>query len=103
MKMFETGLSPLPVYFYCLRSAAESERANPAAILASIVRQLSCVRPGLPLLRPVIEKYEEKGQHFSLNGLNLDENRQLIIDLAEHYPMTTIIIDALDECESEER
>ena len=52
---------------------------------------------------PVIEKYEKKGQGFSSNGLQVEESRDLIIKLIEHYSMTTIIIDALDECDPEKR
>ncbi len=94
---------PPPVYFYCSRNAAEPERSDPAAVLASIVRQLSCAEPGLPLLPPVIEKYEKKGQGFSSRGLQIEESCELITKLIEHYPITTIVIDALDECDPEKR
>lgn len=103
VRRFEAGQSPPPVYFYCSRNAAEPQRSDPAAILSSIVRQLSCAGPGLPLLPPVVEKYEKKGQGFSSQGLQIEESRQLIIELIEHYPMTTIFIDALDECDPEKR
>lgn len=33
----------------------------------------------------------------------MDESRALIIQLVEHYPLTTIVIDALDECNLEKR
>ena len=99
----KAGQSPPPVYFYCSRSAAEPERPNPAAILASIVRQLSRAGPGTPLSAPIVAKYEEKGQGFSSNGLSLDESCELTVQLIEHSPMTTIIIDALEECDPEER
>ena len=103
LRRFEAGQNPPPVYFYCSRNAAEPERSDPAAILASIVRQLSCVEPGLPLLPLVIEKYEKKGQGFSSRGLQIEESCELITKLIEHYPMTTIVIDALDECDPEKR
>ena len=103
MNRSKAGQCPPPVYFYCSRSAAEPERSNCAAVLASIVRQLSYVELGLPLLKPIIEKYERECQGFSSNNLCLDDSRELIIELIEHYFMTTIIIDALDECDREER
>lgn len=103
VRRFEAGQSPPPVYFYCSRNAAEPERSDPAAILSSIVRQLSCAEPGLPLLPPVIEKYEKKGQGFNSRGLRIEESCELITKLIEHYPMTTMIIDALDECDPEKR
>lgn len=103
MRRFEAGQSPPPVYFYCSRDPAEPQRSDPAAILSSIVRQLSCAELGLPLLPPVIEKYEKKGQGFSSQGLQIEESRELITKLIEHYPVTTIVIDALDECNPEKR
>ena len=99
----EAGRGPPPVYFYCSRDAAEPQRSDAAAIFSSIVRQLSCAEPGLPLLPPVVDMYEEKGQGFNSRGLQIDDSRDIIMKLIEYYPMTTIIIDALDECNAEER
>ena len=99
MARFKAGQSGLPVYFYCTRSAAEPDRSNPHAVLASILRQLSCVQPDTPILSPVIEKYRSQGEGFSSHGLDLDDSRDLIIRLIEDYSMTTIIVDALDECD----
>ena len=97
------GRNALPVYFFCSRNTAETERSDPAAILASVVRQLSCPQMGLPLLPPLIELYEKKGQGFDSSGLRLDECSGLIVKLTEHYPITMIFIDALDEVASEKR
>ena len=102
-RRFDAGQSPPPVFFYCSRNAAEPQRSDPAAILSSIVRQLSCTEPGLPLLSPIIEIYERKGQGFNSQGLQIEESRDLITRLIEYYPMTTVIIDALDECDPEKR
>lgn len=100
---FEAGQSPLPVYFYCSRSAAESERSNPDAVLASILRQLSCAKPGVPLLASVVQKYKTQGEGFKSIGLDTDECRTLILEVIENYGVTTIIVNALDECDPEER
>ena len=62
---FEAGQSARPVYFYCTRSAAEPDRSNPNAVLASVLRQLSCVQPGAPILSPVIDKYKNKAKDSS--------------------------------------
>ncbi len=99
MKRCRAGQSGLPVYFYCTRSAAEPERSNPDAVLASILRQLSCVKPDAPLLSPVIETYKRQGEGFKSKGLDLDDSRDLITRLIEDYSMTTIVVDALDECD----
>lgn len=97
------GQNPPPVYFYCSRSAAEPERADPVAILASIVRQLSCIVPGAPLGQSIVQKYERKGQGFRSSGLQLEESRDIILELVEQHPVTTIVIDALDEIDTDKR
>ncbi|KAK2685838.1 hypothetical protein QWA68_015853 [Fusarium oxysporum] len=96
---FEKHQRPPPAYFYCSRSPAEPARADPEAILASITRQLSCLKPGHALLQPTIAAYdahEEEG--FAAESLRLHETCTLIMRLSENYPMLTIILDALDEC-----
>lgn len=103
VRRFEAGQNPQPVYFYCSRNAAEPQWSDPAAILSSIVRQILFTEPGLPLLPLVIKKYEKKGQGSSSQGLRIEESCQLITKLIENYPMTTIFIDALDECNPEKR
>ena len=35
---------------------------------------------------------------FAVGSLRLQDNRNLILQLSEHYPVLFIIIDALDEC-----
>lgn len=101
---FKGGLASLPAYFYCSRNAAEPERSDPKLILASIVRQLACAQPGSPLFPPAVGKYEEARSTGSswkspLGTLSLDESCELILQLVDHRDMTTIVIDALDECD----
>jgi hypothetical protein len=86
-------------YFYCTRNPAEPERADPEEILRSIVRQLSCPSPGCPIMKPVTAKYNQREEDsFELTKLALEECLELIIQLTELYPSTTIVLDALDEC-----
>jgi len=54
---------------------------------------------GPQLLAPVVEKYKKQGEGFESNGLDLEESRSLIIELVEKYCMTTLIVDALDQCD----
>ncbi len=100
---FHTGQAPLPVYFYCTRSAAEPERSEPGIVLASILRQLLCVEPGRALPPPVVEKYKRQGEGFKSRGPCLEESLDLVKTLTEAYGVTTIIVDALDECNAETR
>ena len=104
MEDFKIDCSPPPVFFYCSRSPAEPARSSPEAILASIARQLSSLEPGLPLLEPVVTTYKkEEAKGFPSGGLRIEESCALILQLVEHYPLTTIVVDALDECDPEKR
>lgn len=104
-KAFKDRQSPHPpAFFYCSRNPAELTRSSPDAILASIARQLSSLQPGHPLLPPVVAAYKKREEEgFASGPLNIDESRILILQLAEQYPLTTIVIDALDECDPERR
>ncbi|KAK2735070.1 hypothetical protein FQN57_001350 [Myotisia sp. PD_48] len=96
---FADKTCPRPVYYYCSGDAAESARSNPAAILASIVRQLCCTSPGEPLLEPVVREYNNHDDPDAVGQLLLDDIHRLLVELIGCYPAVTIIIDALDEVE----
>lgn len=104
MKNFQARNSPQPVFFYCSRNPAEPLRANPRGILASIARQLSNTELGMPLLKPTVDMYKsEESQGFASGQPDMTEICDLITELIEIYPQTTIIIDAMDECDPETR
>ena len=87
-----------------MRNPAEKDRSNPEAILASIVRQLSCPGPDVPLFPPTLEKFKEKqAVGFASGGLELKESTALALELTEYYPVTFVVIDALDECDEVSR
>lgn len=104
IKAFDSGQSPAPVYFYCSRNTAEPTRSSPDAIVASIARQLSSSQPGQPLLPPIITAYNQREETgFASGPLKIKDSLSLVIQLAEHYPILIIVIDALDECDPERR
>jgi hypothetical protein len=104
IQRFEVFHGPPPTFFYCSRSTAESTRSDPVAVLASIARQLSNLQPDLPLLKPTVELYKKKeAGAFASGPLRIEESCSLIIQLTEHYPMTIIVVDALDECDPSKR
>ena len=104
LKDFDLGHSPPPAYFYCSRNPAEPARSKPEAILASIVRQLANLKPENPLLEPIITSYKnEEMKGFPSGKLGIRESCVIVLQLVEHYPLTTIVIDALDECDPETR
>ena len=62
------------------------------------------MEPGQPLLDPVVKNYQkEETRGFPSGSLHIETSCALILQLIEHYPLTTIVIDALDECDPEKR
>ena len=89
----------MPCYFYCARNVAEPERAKPAEILRSLVRQLSCLQ-NVGIMAPAQRIYEDrKTNDFAAGPLTTTESTDLIIELSQIHHLTTIVIDALDECD----
>ncbi|KAJ0139210.1 hypothetical protein HZ326_17855 [Fusarium oxysporum f. sp. albedinis] len=89
-------------FFYCKRD--EQNRRNPQDILRSILRQLSS--PVKDVERGTIHvALKDLPNRLALNGTTFDvptcEN--LIGKLIESYSKTTIILDALDECDRNTR
>ena len=104
MAEFRAGTNPMPCYFYCARNITEPERADPAVILRSLVRQMSCLQNEGVILDPVSIVYEARRKDgFAAGPLTLKESTALIIELSQFRPLTTIVIDALDECNPELR
>lgn len=88
-------------YFYCKHDAAGP--SDPDVIMRTIVKQLSYLRDG-PLQDPVLKIYEAREKDgFSSGLLRFEESLDLINSLVNIYPQTTIIIDALDECDADKR
>jgi len=103
-RAFQAGQSPPPAFFYCSRNPAEPARSDPEVILASIARQLSCAGTHSHLLPPAIAAFRKREEDsFASGPLRIEESRALIIELVEYYEMTTIVIDALDECHPAKR
>ena len=90
-------------YFYCNR--AEENRQEPQSILNTLIQQLAQTESADDqLLKPVVDIYldrEKKGQRYS--RLSLVESEELLVELTDIYPQTTICIDALDEVETKTR
>ena len=87
-------------YFYCNR--AEKSLREPQSILNTLIQQLSQTESEEDkLLKPAVDIYlarERKGQKSS--RLSLGESQELLVQLMDIYPQTTICIDALDEVET---
>lgn len=90
-----TGCIPCPAYFYCSRNPAEASRANPEQIFRSLLRQLAEPHSGDALPRCLAD------ESASPSHLSLNEIVDLIVKIAESRPVSHIVIDALDECDTD--
>lgn len=68
--------------------------------MSALVKQLSCLEVGSALQTPIVSMYNTRKQTgFSSNSLGFEESLNLIISLTIAYSETTIVVDALDECD----
>lgn len=85
---------------------AEPERAKPEEIIRSILEQVASNTAELPIREPVVTMYKlKKKENRGLppkEPLSLEEARDLLLGVFRDNP-ATIVIDALDECDSDER
>ncbi len=90
-------------YFYCVRQGQDQSGTDPAVILRSLVRQLAWSLDGSSISPPVRTFYDMWRYERPDSGrLSLEECSGLLtalISLISSYSNTTIILDALDECE----
>ncbi|KAK4204557.1 hypothetical protein QBC40DRAFT_336757 [Triangularia verruculosa] len=102
----ELGKHDNLAYFYCIRNPAELERAQCESILASLVRQMAGASVDKSILPQMVARYEDSISgisEFDDQAWTTDESTEMILELLEEYPSATIIIDALDEVNQEER
>lgn len=89
-------------YFYCDRNRTDYQ--TPTSILSSFVRQLSISRDGQLVQKSTVLLYDKKkATGFASNQLSLEECQDQLRELTEIYPQTTLILDALDECDKSTR
>ncbi|KFZ11737.1 hypothetical protein V502_07439 [Pseudogymnoascus sp. VKM F-4520 (FW-2644)] len=83
-------------YYYCNQREENRRKdlTDPTTVLRSFVRQLSFSGPKSSAPSDVIDKYDSAG---SLGHLTEDECVGAITHLTNSYPLTTIVVDALDE------
>ncbi|RMJ04916.1 hypothetical protein CDV36_014413 [Fusarium kuroshium] len=87
-------------YFYC--NQTEPTRRQALLVLRSFIRQLSSPKSMSGHLDPKLKQLYIDSR---LNGAGWTINlcKEILVHLFNLYPHTTIILDALDECETEER
>lgn len=99
--------APPIAYFYCQRNTAEPQRSDPTEVLRAILRQLLCHIPLWQEASTTATEYRERKSEadedgFEIPRLDISETTNQIIEIASQMPVT-ILIDALDECRSDQR
>lgn len=93
-------------YFYCMRNPAQPERAQCDKILASLVRQLATLKTDGPLLPAIANRYEEAIAGFAdFDDMDwtTEESSDMLLELLAEYPAVTLVVDALDEVNPDDR
>jgi hypothetical protein len=89
-------------YYYFNRN--DTSRQNASAALCSLVRQLSVTLDGQAMQQSLVELYKSKHQRGLAEAcLHEAEAKQLLHQFVDSYPQTTIVLDALDECDMKTR
>ncbi|OJD14083.1 hypothetical protein AJ78_05529, partial [Emergomyces pasteurianus Ep9510] len=87
-------------FFYCNRN--EAVRREPLEVLRSFVRQLSSTANNQHAVQTCIRQYYIQSRQEASEP-TINDCRKLLLDLINIYPKTTLILDALDECEDHSR
>ena len=103
MGSLRRGLGKAPqealAYFYCDRNQAD--RQSPEQVMKSFVRQLSTPRDSDMIPSCIEKRYAEKEKPgFASSSLTFQECSVLVRELAAMYTKITLVLDALDECDS---
>ncbi|KAJ5373354.1 hypothetical protein N7517_005360 [Penicillium concentricum] len=101
---------PAPIaHFFCSRNLAEPERTDPQDIIRSLVKQVSLTREGnvFRVRSPLLKAYKSRQAEASHTGerpapLTVEECVEIMCEIGRATPFT-IVIDALDECTSQQR
>jgi len=94
-------------FFYCERGSPETGRATCAKIMGSLLRQLASSDVEQPIRETIAKEYETRKKEAARDGSKLQELTtedciNLAIDLTQDN-QATIIVDAVDECDDDER
>ena len=87
-------------YFYCDRN--QDDYRNSMCILSSFIRQLALPSYGNEIREQALQIYEEKSRDgFASNKMTCEEVEMQLQALVQDYSQTTLVLDALDECDKE--
>jgi hypothetical protein len=87
-------------FFYCNRN--ETERQEPLSVLRSFVRQLSTIANDEDSIQKNLRQLHIQTR-LKASELNMDICKGLLLEFINLYPKTTLVLDALDECDKRKR
>ncbi|KAE9380762.1 hypothetical protein N431DRAFT_477640 [Stipitochalara longipes BDJ] len=87
-------------FFYCNRN--EAERREPLSMLRAFVRQLSTPSSEKHSIQKRLKAYYNDCR-LKASQPTMKDCKELLLELVNIYPRTTLVIDALDECEKHKR
>ncbi|KAF9768135.1 hypothetical protein IL306_014595 [Fusarium sp. DS 682] len=87
-------------YFYCRRSDRDRQSIRP--ILQSFVRQLGEIPRRSGKIHKELCKLAENSKSVQ-KTFRLDDYKSALVEMINSYPRTTLVLDALDECDLETR
>jgi ankyrin repeat protein len=91
-------------YFYCVRSESEPERSKAESIMRCLLRQLAVTDSKTKISPAMLKIYSERKESgFEEVPMTIPACIDLISSTAKDRERTCIVIDALDECGSEDR
>jgi hypothetical protein len=89
-------------YFYFNRN--DPSRCTPSAALCSVTRQLSLTADGRGMHSALVRLYRSKqSRGMAADKMDYEMAKQLLREFVDAFPQTTLVIDALDECEEATR
>ncbi|KAI0514341.1 ankyrin repeat-containing domain protein [Xylaria bambusicola] len=87
-------------FFYCDRN--EEQRRQPLSVLQSYVRQLSTTAKNPDRIRKSLQDCCQKARQYG-SDLSFENCRDQLLESINLYHNTTLVLDALDECEPSSR
>lgn len=87
-------------FFYCNRN--EPDRQDPLMVLRSFVRQLSTISNREGFMQKRLRQYYMQARQRASEPTMAD-CKEFLLEFINLYPKTTLILDALDECDKQKR
>lgn len=87
-------------FFYCNRN--DAERREPLSVLRAFVRQLSTTASDSESIQRSLKQFYSESR-LKASQPTISDCKNLLLEFINIYPRTTLVLDALDECQSHNR